>query len=164
MFSSADATAKVSVKSIGLDCKVKIVCQYEGGKSVNKWLEIIAFYNVNKTQRLRKNQGKVLHLWTFKQAYALLSNLCTFNQTTTETHPSNGEIVINVDGRFNTENKTPMSLLTVQTKARSLFQTSKSHSWDYYAQHFLASNRWIMRFKYLFCIMSVSQEKQKVQM
>jgi hypothetical protein len=53
------------------------------------------------------------------------------------------------------QKNTPMSLHTVQAKARSLFQSLKSRAGDDYAEDFQASTGWFKRFKKRFALHNV---------
>ena len=53
------------------------------------------------------------------------------------------------------QKRTPLSLFTVQTKARSLFQTLKDRAGDDYTQDFVASTGWFARFKKRFRLHNV---------
>jgi len=53
------------------------------------------------------------------------------------------------------QKRTPLSLFTVQTKARSLFQTLKERAGENYSQEFVASTGWFKRFKKRFQIHNV---------
>ncbi|XP_014791253.1 putative CENPB DNA-binding domain-containing protein 1 [Octopus bimaculoides] len=139
MFSSTDAPSKKSRKAIDLDCKMKIIRQYEGGKKVNTIAHDLKLLH-STVSTILKDKGRICEA---VKGSAPLKSTILAKQRQGPIHEMDKLLFMWMEDLIQ-KKKTPMNFLTVQTKARSLFQTLKSRSGDNYAQYF--------------------QEKQEVQM
>ncbi|XP_014774300.1 uncharacterized protein LOC106872008 isoform X1 [Octopus bimaculoides] len=149
MLSSIDAPAKKPRKAIDLDCKMKIIRQYEGGKKVNTIARDLKLSHSTVSTILK---GKERIREAVKSSVPMKSTILT-KQRQGPIHEMEKLLFMWMKGLI--QKKTPISLLTVQTKAKSLFQTLKSRSGDDYTQDFQASKGWFIRFKKRFALHNV---------
>ncbi|XP_029633925.1 uncharacterized protein LOC115209617 isoform X1 [Octopus sinensis] len=149
MLSSTDAPAKKSRKAIDLDCKMKIIRQYEDGKKVNTIAHDLKLSH-STVSTILKDKERIRE--AVKSSAPMKSTILT-KQRQGPIHEMEKLLFMWMKDLI--QKKTPISLLTVQTKARSLFQTLKSRSGYDYAQDFQASKGWFMRFKKRFALHNV---------
>ena len=70
-------------------------------------------------------------------------------------HNHEMEKLMHISMEYQIQKRTYLSLFTVQTKDRSLFQTMKERAGEDYSQEYVASTSWFKRFKDRFQMHSV---------
>lgn len=143
------STAKKPRKAIDLDSKMKIIQQYEGGKKVTSIAHDLKLSH-STVSTILKDKERIRE--AVKSSAPMKSTILTKQR---QGAVNEMEKLLFVWMKDLMQKKTPTNFLTVQTKARSLFQALKSHPGDDYAQNFQASRGWFMRFKKRFALHNV---------
>ncbi|XP_028664019.1 putative CENPB DNA-binding domain-containing protein 1 [Erpetoichthys calabaricus] len=136
---STPQPAKKERKAIGLDTKMMILKQYEGGKKVN----VIACdmkLSHSTVSTVLKDKNRIRE--AVNGSAPLRSTVIT-KQHTGPIHEM--EKLLNIWMEDQIQKQTPLSLFTVQSKARSLFGTLKEHAGEDYSQEFVASTGWFKK-------------------
>ena len=122
--------AKKVRKVIDLNTKMMVIRQHEGGKKVN----VIAC------------DLKLSHATTvLTKGSAPVQSTTITKQRTGPVYEMETMLYIWMEDQI--QKRTPLSLFTVQTEVRSLFQSLKERTGDDCSQEFVASTGWFKRFK-----------------
>ncbi|KAI5626234.1 hypothetical protein C0J50_14224 [Silurus asotus] len=139
---STPQPAKKERKAIDLDTKMKIIKQYEEGKKVNVIARGMKLSH-STVSTILKDKERIRE--AVKGSAPMRSTVIT-KQRSGHIHEMEQLLYIWMEEQI--QKRTPLSLFTVQMKARSLFQTLKERAGeDYYSQEFVASTGWFQRFK-----------------
>lgn len=149
MPSSTYTPAKKSRKTIDLECKMKVIQQYEGGKKVNTIARDLKLSH-STVSTILKDKERIRE--AVKGSAPIKSTILT-KQRQGPIHEMEKLLFMWMEDLI--QKNTPMSLHTVQAKARSLFQSLKSRAGDDYAEDFQASTGWFKRFKKRFALHNV---------
>ncbi|XP_051785316.1 tigger transposable element-derived protein 1-like [Erpetoichthys calabaricus] len=141
--------AKKERKAIDLDTKMMIIKQYEGGKKVNA-IACDMKLSHSTVSTILKDKNRIRE--AVKGSAPLQSTVIT-KQRTGPIHEM--EKLLNIWMEDQIQKRTPLSLFTVQLKARSLFATLKERAGEDYSQEFVASTGWFKRFKKRFQLHNV---------
>ncbi|XP_064090764.1 tigger transposable element-derived protein 1-like [Macrobrachium nipponense] len=141
--------AKKERKAIDLDTKMTVIKQFEEGKKVNVIARDMKLSH-STVSTILKDKERIRD--AVKGSAPMRSTVITI-QRTGPIHEM--EKLLHVWMEDQIQKRTPLSLFTVQMKARSLFQTLKERAGVEYKQEFLASVGWFKRFKKRFQLHSV---------
>ncbi|XP_060771024.1 tigger transposable element-derived protein 1-like isoform X4 [Neoarius graeffei] len=133
--------AKKARKAIDLDTKMMVIKQHEGGKKVNAIARAMKLSH-STVSTILKDKERICE--AVKGSAPMRSTVIT-KQRTGPIHEM--EKLLHVWMEDQIAKRTPLSLFTIQTKARSLFQTLKARAGEDYSQEFVASTGWFKRFK-----------------
>ena len=144
---STPQPAKKKRKAIDLDTKMKVIKQYEGGKKVNAIARDTKLSH-STVSTILKDKERIRE--AVKGSAPMRSTVIT-KQRSGHIHEMEKLLYIWMEEQI--QKRTPLSLFTVQMKARSLFQTLKERAGEDDSQEFVASTGWFQRFKKRFqCI------------
>ncbi|XP_039593984.1 CENPB DNA-binding domain-containing protein 1-like [Polypterus senegalus] len=146
---STPQPAKKERKAIDLDTKMMIIKQYEGGKKVNA-IACDMKLSHSTVSTILKDRNRIRE--AVKGSAPLRSTVIT-KQRTGPIHEV--EKLLNIWMEDQIQQQTPLSLFTIQSKARSLFETLKECAGEDYSQEFVASTGWFKRFKKIFQLHNV---------
>lgn len=146
---STPQPAKKERKAIDLDTKMKVIKQYEGGKKVNAIARDTKLSH-STVSTILKDKERIRE--AVKGSAPMRSTVIT-KQRSGHIHEMEKLLYIWMEEQI--QKRTPLSLFTVQMKARSLFQTLKERAGEDDSQEFVASTGWFQRFKKRFQMHSV---------
>ena len=138
---SLSKPAKRERKAIDLDMKMKVIKLYEGGKKVNviaRELQLSHF----TVSTILKDKERIRE--AVKGSAPMKSTVIT-KQRTGPVHEMEKLLSIWMENQI--QKRTPLSLFTIQSKARSIFETLKERAREDYNVEFSASTGWVKRFK-----------------
>ncbi|XP_066093617.1 putative CENPB DNA-binding domain-containing protein 1 [Saccopteryx bilineata] len=147
---STPQPAKKERKAIDLDTKTKVIKQYEGGKKVNVIARDTKLSH-STVSTILKDKERIREV--VKGFVPMRSTVIT-KPRSRPIHEMKKLLYIWMEDQI--QKRTPLSLFTVQMKARSLFQTLKECAGEDYSQEFVASTGWFQRFKERFQMQCLS--------
>ncbi|XP_076054507.1 putative CENPB DNA-binding domain-containing protein 1 [Oratosquilla oratoria] len=139
--------AKNERKAIDLYTKIIVIKQHERGKKVNVIARDMKLSH-STVSTILKDKEKIREAVKGPMQSTLLTK-----QRFGPIHEMEKLLHIWMEDQI--KKRTPLSLFTVQTKTKSLFQTLKERSGEDYSQYFLASTGWFKRFKNTFQLHNV---------
>ncbi|GAB1610688.1 tigger transposable element-derived protein 1-like, partial [Argonauta hians] len=138
---SASKPAKRERKAIDLDTKMKAIKMHEGGGRVNDIARELRLTH-STISTIIKDKERILE--AVKGSAPMKSTVIT-KQRTGPFHEMEKLLSTWIESQI--QKRTPLSLFTIQTKAKSLFDTMKERAGDDCAVEFNASAGWFRRFK-----------------
>ena len=138
---STPKPAKKERKAIDLNTKMMVIRQREGGKKVNVIAHDLKLSH-STVSTILKDKERIRE--AVKGSAPMQSTIIT-KQRTGPVHEMEKLLYIWMEDQI--QKRRPLSLFTMQTKARSLFQTLKECVGEDYCQEFVASTGWFRRFK-----------------
>uniref|UniRef100_A0A8C9W2M3 HTH CENPB-type domain-containing protein n=1 Tax=Scleropages formosus TaxID=113540 RepID=A0A8C9W2M3_SCLFO len=136
-------------KTIDLEMKVKIIVQHENGKSVSTIARDLGFSH-STISTIIKDKARIRE--AVKGSAPLKATIITKKR---QGPIDEMEKLLVTWMEDQTQKRVPLSLLTIQAKARSLFEALKERAGDGYTQTFTASHGWFQRFKNRYNLRSV---------
>ena len=138
---SASKPAKRERKAIDLDTKMKAIKMHKGGRRVNDIARELRLTH-STISTIIKDKERILE--AVKGSAPMKSTVIT-KQRTGPLHEMEKLLSTWIESQI--QKRTPLSLFTIQTKAKSLFDTMKERAGDDCAVEFNASAGWFRRFK-----------------
>ena len=138
---SASKPTKRERKAIDLDTKMKAIKMHEGGRRVNDIARELRLTH-STISTIIKDKERILE--AVKGSGPMKSTVIT-KQRTGPLHEMEKLLSTWIESQI--QKRTPLSLFTIQTKAKSLFDTMKERAGDDCAVEFNASAGWFRRFK-----------------
>ena len=146
---STPRPVKKERKAIDLDTKLKVIKQHEEGKKVNMIARDFKLSH-STVSTILKDKDRICEV--AKGSAPMRATVIT-KQRIGPIHEMEKLLFLWMEDQI--QKRTPLSLLTVQSKARSLFDTLKERAGKDYTQTFIASTGWFKRFKRRFNLHSV---------
>ncbi|XP_068605023.1 tigger transposable element-derived protein 1-like [Brachionichthys hirsutus] len=141
--------AKKKRKAIDLDTKMVVIKRHEGGQKVNVIAREMRLSHSTVSTILKDKE----RIRDAVEGSAPMHSTVITKQRTGPIHEMEKLLHAWIEEQI--RNRTPVSLLTVQAKARSLFQTLKERAGRSYGREFVASTGWFKRFERRFRLQNV---------
>ncbi|XP_076032978.1 putative CENPB DNA-binding domain-containing protein 1 [Oratosquilla oratoria] len=136
---STPKSAKKERKAINLDQKMNVFKQFEGGKKVNAIaLDMQLSHSTVSTILIDRER-----ICEAVKCFAPMRSTVIYKKRMEPIHEM--EKLLSVWMEDQIQKTSPLTLFTVQTKAKSLFETLKERARDEYTQDFVASTGWFKR-------------------